>query len=389
MPGVDPTGLDLEAWEREAIARTGLDDFGPGDWRGALERLLEAAEGEARLNEAGRAILRMLTIDRLTNRLQIEAWFQQNPAHLEERVEAPLILATLPRTGQTAAGWILDRDPANRSLLTWFAKRPVPPPAPGDMKDDPRIGFERARVRAMPREVLEMHLYDAEEPDECHWLLSNDMKIPHEIYSMHVPSYYRWVRDRAEMGESYRYFARQLAMLQLPQPPRRWILKNSPHLLFLDALHTVFPDAIYVQFHRDPLKVLASNCKLALMLRRMHSDHVDPTEVGASMLELLGDYVDRLLAFRASGQGRPWIDLSFREFVRDPVTAVEQIYARADLPLDDAARSGMQAWVEEHPRSDLTRARPADLSPYGLDEARAMERFAAYVDHFGVEFDGI
>ena len=386
---VAPSAFDLDALEKGACERTGLDDFGPGDWRDALARLLAAARDEARLNAAGEAILRMQTLDRLSNRLRIQEWVSSHPEVHEVAIEAPLVLATLPRTGQTAAGWILDRDPALRSLLRWFARRPIPPPRPEDVASDARIEEERAQVRAIPRAVLDMHLSDAEEPDECHWLLSNDMKAPHEIYSMRVPSYYRWVRDEADMGSAYRYFALQLRILQSTMPRRRWVLKNSPHLLFLDALHAVAPDAVFVQFHRDPLKVLASNCKLALILRRMQSDAVDPHDVGASMLELLGDYVDRLLRFRDSGRSRPWIDVRFARFVREPEAAVAAIYEALGTSPGEDAKRGMAQWVADHPRHDLSRARPADLAPYGIDPDAARERFQPYVDRFGIEYDGI
>lgn len=80
----------------------------------------------------------------------------------------------------------------------------------------------------------------------------------------------------------------------------------------------MLPDAIFVQSHRDPLKVLASNCRLAVHLRGMSRDRVDPHEVGRSMLELLGDCVNRLLAFRAA---------QVRAFVSDP---------RGSLPFQNA-----------------------------------------------------
>ncbi len=320
----------------------------------------------------------------------------EHPEVREQRVEAPLILATLPRTGQTAAGWILDRDPANRSLLSWFVKRPCPPPEPGSNDGDPRIERERGVARVMPEALRAMHLYDALEPDECHFLISNGFKIPHEIYTMRVPSYYRWVRDEADMRVAYDYYHLQLQLLQSRDPGRRWVLKNSPHLLYLEELHAVLPDAIFVQSHRDPLKVLASNCRLSIILRGMMSDHVDPHEVGASMLQLLTDYIDRLLRFRAQSfsgtpgsSSRPWIDLRFRQFVSDPVGELERVYDAAGLTLSGAARQSMADWVSSHPRDDLARARPADLAPYGIDPDEARERFAAYADTFGVDFDGI
>jgi hypothetical protein len=82
-------------------------------------------------------------MDRLVNRLEIQDWISRHPEIRDERVEAPLILATLPRTGQTAAGWIFDRDPENCSLLSWFVKRPCPPPNARSNEGDPR---HRARA---------------------------------------------------------------------------------------------------------------------------------------------------------------------------------------------------------------------------------------------------
>jgi hypothetical protein len=354
-----------------------------------MQFLLEAAEREAQLSNAGRAILRSQVLDRLVNRLEIADWVSRHPEVRDERVEAPLILATLPRTGQTAAGWIFDRDPANRSLLSWFVKRPCPPPHPHDNEGDPRIARERAIARAMPAELRALHLYDAEEPDECHFLLSNDFKIPHEIYTMHIPSYYRWARDEADMRSAYAYYYLQLQLLQSRSPRRRWVLKNSPHLLFLDDLHAVLPDAIFVQFHRDPLKVLASNCRLSVVLRGMMNEYVDPNEIGADMLQLLSDYVERVLDFRARKVSRPWIDVRFSEFVANPLAEIERVYAAADIELSAEARAGMASWVQEHPRDDLAHARPADLAPYGIDRDDARERFARYVETFEIEFDGI
>jgi hypothetical protein len=191
------------------------------------------------------------------------------------------------------------------------------------------------------------------------------------------------------MHSAYAYYHLQLQLLQSRDPGRRWVLKNSPHLLHLEALRGVLPDAQFVQFHRDPLKVLASNCKLALILRSMMSDHVSPSETGRAMLELLGDYLDGLLRFRAGAEAGTWLDLRFPEFVADPAAAVEGVYQRLGFELTDEAAAGMADWVRTNPRTDLTRAKPADLSPYGIDPDEARERFAPYSRAFGVEFDGI
>ena len=104
---------------------------------------------------------------------------------------------------------------------------------------------------------------------------------------------------------------------------------------------------------------------------------------------LLGDYVNRLMAFRARGVSRPWIDVRFREFVEDPLSAVVKIYEEAGIGLATEAREAMARWVGENPREDLRLARPADLAPYGIEPVRARAVFSDYCQAFGVEIDGV
>jgi len=68
---------------------------------------------------------------------------------------------------------------------------------------------------------------------------------------------------------------------------------------------------------------------------------------------------------------------------------VASLYQEAGLVLSEHAERLMAQWVQEHPRDDLARARPADLAPYGIDPDRARERFSAYVGQFDVEYDGV
>ncbi len=378
--------LDPDALIAAARASTSLHELGAGPWREGLVRLIEAARGEARLDNRGVSILRAEMLAQLRNRLEIHEWVGRHPEVRALPLDEPIVLATLPRTGQTAAGWLLDRDRSNRALLTWMAKRPVPPPLPGDNADDPRVVQARAAVDALPEKLRAMHLTGVDEPDECHWLISNAFRGAHQIYSMQVPSFYSWSVDDAGMTDAYAYYRLQLQILQAKTPGRRWVLKNSPHLLHLNALHTALPDAHYVQFHRDPVAVLASNCRLSMFLRGMRSARVEAHEVGASMLRLLTDYVERTLAFRDAAVTRRWIDVHFDRFVANPVAAVERIYAAVGIDLSNETRAAMERWVAANPREE--RRPKIDLSPFGLDVVEVRKRFAPYAARFQVPAEG-
>ena len=64
----------------------------------------------------------------------------------KQKIEAPVFVVGLPRSGTTIMEEILGADPNARSVHMWEAKFPVPPPHPNDPKPDPRIARADALV---------------------------------------------------------------------------------------------------------------------------------------------------------------------------------------------------------------------------------------------------
>ena len=121
---------DADSLLADARASTGLDDFGPGDFRAGLDVLLESFERDTDLNPATDAAgvaddLRR----RLVNRLEVEAWYADHP----EIDELPGARARSTSTGCRARARprspnMLSLDPQFRSLRQWEQVQPCPPP---------------------------------------------------------------------------------------------------------------------------------------------------------------------------------------------------------------------------------------------------------------------
>jgi len=88
----------------------------------------------------------------LSNRLRVTAWWAEHSELAAERIERPMIVLGLPRTGTTLVSELLHRDPANRSLLRREAASSVPPPRAAEMTTDARV--EEARANADGMEAL-------------------------------------------------------------------------------------------------------------------------------------------------------------------------------------------------------------------------------------------
>jgi len=138
-------GLRLPSLSEESLLRaaeeaTGLADFGPSGFRPGLHQLLASLERDAALNSIGRIFARGQIVDLLANRLRLLEHRKRHPDLANQRVERPLFVLGLPRTGTTILYGLLAQDPAHRSPLSWEVGFPCPPPRGETYHDDPRIG---------------------------------------------------------------------------------------------------------------------------------------------------------------------------------------------------------------------------------------------------------
>jgi hypothetical protein len=201
-----------------------------------------------------------------------------------------------------------------------------------------------------------------------------------------APSYERLVfGPQANLLPSYRWHRKVLQVLQW-RKPGRWVLKAPSHLHYLDTLLEVYPDARFVQTHRDPLKVLPSVASLLQAQLRMRSDHVDVAQLRLGLTGAgLAAALDRTTALRESrrlGKQR-FVDLRYDDLTRDPVAALNWIYERFGWSLTAETEERVRTAAARHPRERHgTHHYSFDELPLSRDVER--RRFAAYQERYGV-----
>ena len=363
-----------------AVARTGLDDFGDDSFREGLEILARALESEARLNARGEGFVYHRIGLHLAQRLHVEDWYRRHPEIDDVALEAPLFGLGLPRTGSTALSFLLAQDSSVRYLRIWEAAQPCPPPSTV-RGADPRIPAGGQKPAAGSRHHVPV---DAHGPMECLDLMALDFKS--QIFQAYaqIPSYSAWLVDRADFTSTYRYQRRVLKLLQWGEAVRPWRLKSPAHVLSLDALDRVFPDAKFVMTHRDPTDVILSVADVYADIVGGFTDHLDRRYLGELNVQQWSTGMDRAVKFRSPG--RPggaadrFFDIDFRAMQADPIGQVRRLYRWLDEPVSEEFETRMRAWWdanaakrEPHPK--------ADAQTFGLDLNVIRPLFADYVEH--------
>lgn len=378
----------LEPWLllEAATRRTGLDDFGPDNFREGLQTLVASLEHEAGLSAIGRIAARRRLIGLLETRLRLIDHRKRHPGVGKQTISRPIFVLGLPRTGTTVLYGMLASNAALRSPASWEVARPFPPPtAAGDPKRIAATHKEFEGFKRLAPAVEQIHPLGAQLPQECLALQAPAFASYEFPTTFQVPGYWAWLR-RQDLSDAYEFERWFLQHLQSVHAGQRWLLKTPAHLMWLDTLLRIFPDALLVHTHRDPASVLASVSSLMYEFRSAMSDGVDPVAVGREQLEAWTWGLRRAMAVRNSVAHDRVFDVHYRDTVDDPVGTVRRIYEHFGFEVTPDVERGVRTYLADNPRNKHG-AHRYSLEEFGLDQAEVDAAFSAYREQFGV-WDG-
>jgi len=376
LNSVNPVGTvaDLHA---SASRRTGLTDFGADDYTDGLAVLLDSYAAEAELTPTGAKANRAFLRGILTARLLSAAGWRANPEYAQVKIDRPVFVIGLPRSGTTALQRLLTADPASQGLEMWLAQVPQPRPPRPTWADNPVFQYIQAgfsRHHEDHPEFMGVHYMAADQVEECWQLLQQSMRSISFETLAHVPGYSAWLREQDWTG-AYRRHRSNLQMIGLHDGDRRWVLKNPSHLFALGALLTVYPDALVIQTHRSPRTAIASACSLAAHASAGWSTTFAGPVIGRSQLDLWARGLSLFTAERATRDQARFYDVRYDDLVADPFGTVEAIYGHFGLPLTGAAADIRSLAAAARAGGDS--AHRYSLDEFGLTVEQVDERFGA------------
>ena len=360
-----------------------------------LKQLIEALKSpEAGLRETAISHVIYGLTRALRNNATLARERQRHPEIEREEIERPVFVAGINRTGTTFLHRLLSRDPQFWALRRYELTEPVL--ATGEYgtvawtAEDPRRVYAEELLSATGAidALAGLHRVDMSEPEEDFMLLWLAFRTWAFATAHRVPGYGRWLAEAGsrEVYAHHRYVMQNFTWQRRQREPegeRHWLLKAPFHLKELEALLETYPDAVFVQTHREPVEFMGSWNSLVERLRGFSTEPLPPHETGAEQLAFMSGMLNDAMRFRAANPAleERWVDVRYADLVDDPMAVVNAIYARLDWPLDPATTSAMDEWLtlqaeqrRQEPRHEYR------LEDYGLTPEAVDEAFAPYRD---------
>lgn len=374
--------LNPEQILKIAAKNYGDGHFGDDQFLNGLDVLCHSLNTEAKLHTFGRIFSKNMILGALFSRLELSQRWQEYPEVLKAPVKSPVFIVGPARSGTTLLFNLMARDDRFRFFKAWEARRPGLPH--GNQKQIKKAKkkniVEFKLIDYIRPEFKKVHYMAPEEPEECNILLINSFEAVIFRYMFNVETYYDWY-NKQDHTYTYAYYKKQLQWVQSKTPGKRWLLKSPAHLTAFKKLVEQFPDALFIQTHRDLQESIPSNCSLKYNLQSMTSYDIDKKELAEFVLNDLFRSLKATFEVRAENQLNIF-DIQYRDLIQNPMSVLKQVYEFIGEDFNETAQRGALDYLVSNPKNKFGQHHYS-LEEFGLDRKRILEKFNFYNQLFG------
>ncbi len=288
---------------------------------------------------------------------------------------------------------MLATDSRLQHLTTWEGFNPAPRIGQPDMGQTARYdevnGFLTQAEPLYPGAFV-AHPMHADWAEEEMLLLNHSFSSFSALGAYTIPSYYKWFLE-SDKTAAYRYMADLMRLISWSRGEpenKRWVLKNPQHMMDLDVLIKVFPDAKLVFTHRDPLKTVGSVMSLMWLYSVQHTDRPCREQVRQVWLDFCEQAARRCMRVREAIPDSQQLDVYYEDVNSDWAGVMRRVYEFSGVEFTPQAEQAMSDWLVRSEAENRHGGHRYSLDDFGVSADEVNTRMAFFRKRYAIPHEG-
>jgi hypothetical protein len=222
-----------------------------------------------------------------------------------------------------------------------------------------------------------VHPIQSTDPEECLLITPFSLKSLLYSYMARIPSYEDYLK-KTDHASVFLWHSRFLQVLESLNRPKRWLLKDPGHIGRLNEILAVYPEASFIQIHRDPVETIPSICSLTEKTRRPFTKRMDKNEIGARTLSYWEESLAKGEKEKSNISQDKFINVKFEDFIVKPVEQIKAIYSQLELNLDKETERKMIDFTQKFKKVEKAK-HSYELNEFGLSKESVQNTLSKYI----------
>ena len=351
--------------------------LGEDDYTEPLNILINSANKNNKFNLFGSIAFKNQLKDRLKVRKEIYKLTKNQNLPMPAN---PIFVTGLPRSGTTFLFNLLSLDRNHRSPLYWEIMNPLPLATSGHQKKwrQNKINFQLKFARTIIPKLRAMHHIRGETPEECMLIATMNIRSIVYLCMADVPEYAEYLKS-CSFESVFLWHKRFLQVLEITKRPKRWLLKDPSHIGHIPEILSAYPNAKFINIHRDPVESIGSFCSLTKNVRLGFSKSVDKNSIGEMVLDFWKHKTYKGMSDKENLHSNQIANISYPQFINDPISSIKEAYIKLGLDMDIKTENNMERYLVN--QKNLKKQKHAyALEEFGLTSEIVQDRFKKYIE---------
>jgi hypothetical protein len=241
-----------------------------------------------------------------------------------------------------------------------------------------KINFQLKFARTIIPKLRAMHHIRGETPEECMLIATMNVRSIVYLCMADVPEYAEYLKN-CSYESVFLWHKRFFQVLELTLRPKRWLLKDPSHIGHMPEILSVYPNAKFINIHRDPLESIASFCSLTKNIRLGFTKSVNKKRIGAMILDFWKDKLYKGIKDKQDLHSDQVADISYPRFIKTPIETIKHAYQKIGLDMDIKTENKMKEYLST--QKNLSKQKHIyTLEEFGLTPKIVEDHFKEYIE---------